>query len=170
MPFEVNHNCKHRINGPKPHAFDRRIRLYLTVERQVNARISAVGSASCDADAVEVTVHVQTPNGRRAPAAWLPITCAVFTTAFMHLCSSVFASPSDFQALPSTTWNSLIHISFVSRYLTLQVGSHALSASLSCAGTSIAESPVMVIKCNNLPPLFDIQSGSCRWPCPIVEE
>ncbi len=59
----------------------------------------------------------------------------------------------------------MYHISFFIHHLKLPFGDHSLRASLSCAGTAVADSPVMTVKCNHLPPVFDEHEGRCRYAC-----
>jgi hypothetical protein len=59
----------------------------------------------------------------------------------------------------------LYHISSFIRHLKLPFGDHSLRATLSCAGSAVADSPIMTVKCNHLPPVFDEHEGQCRCTC-----
>ena len=77
--------------------------------------------------------------------------------------SVLLAGSSDVLDRSLTEWESVFHISFLLQRVRLPLGTHTLRASLSCAGSAVADSPVMTIKCNDKPRQFDAEAGSCRW-------
>ncbi len=91
---------------------------------------------------------------------------AAFTLALTrHRSPVILADSFNFTDSSLTEWQSLYHISSFIRHLKLPFGDHSLRASLSCAGSAVADSPVMTVKCNHLPPVFDEHEGQCRCTC-----